>query len=453
MGTKAKKCSLLVCCMLIFADLGYAYQVVEQAEHYHISSQYTDQPFKGSTSMKIEDYVQLGIRQNPLIQEAQYRITQYQHQVPQALALPDPMVNTNTFLSPIQTAAGEQQFSLGISQKFTNSQRRRTRAAIASSEISAAQAKLNQMELEIAERIRLACFQLWFIRRSIIITEEDLESLKQISQIVQRQFEVQQNVTQQDVLNVETEIASVTNQLIVLRQKERSFNARLARLTRLPLDSRLAIVEQLSLVHHDLSIEQLTNQAMQMRPELAAQLATIQGARQKICLASMQRKPDFTVGFNWIATSSEGISPVANGDDALSLGIGFNLPIQKKRIAAAIGEAKAATMASTSRYENLQDQIVEEVFDLIARAESNAEMIKSVQGDILPYAKRTLELSIEEYVAGELNYVQLLDNWRSLLRYRITECKLISEYHQTIASLSRSIGGLDLLPETHPTDP
>ena len=46
--------------MLIFADLGYAYQLVEQAEHYHISSQYTDQPFKGSTSMKIEDYVQLG---------------------------------------------------------------------------------------------------------------------------------------------------------------------------------------------------------------------------------------------------------------------------------------------------------------------------------------------------------------------------------------------------------
>lgn len=448
MGTKALKFILLVCCANMFADPMHAYQVVQQAADITSTSVPIEEPLTEAQAMTIEDYVQLGVSQNPMIAEAQFRITELQHRVPQALALPDPMVKTNTFLSPIQTAAGEQQFSLGISQKFTNSQRRRTRAAIVASEISAAQAKLSQMELEVAERIRVACFQLLFVRRSIVITQEDLESLKQISQIVRRQFEVQQNVTQQDVLNVETEIANITNQLTILRQKERSFNARLGRLTRLPLDAQLAISDRLVLKNHELSLDQLTAQASQMRPELAAQLATIQGARKKICLASMQRKPDFTVGVNWIATGSEGISPVANGDDALSLGIGFNLPIQKKRIAAAVGEAQAATMASTSRYESLQDQIIEEVFDLIAKAESNAEMIRSVQRDILPYAKRTLELSIEEYVAGELNYVQLVDNWRALLRYRITECRLISEYNQAIASLSRSVGGLDLLPES-----
>ena len=429
-----------------------ACQVVEQFAEDATSAIHATDRQAESQSMTIEDYVQLGLSQNLRVTEAQYRITELQHRVPQVMALPDPMINTNTFLSPIQTAAGEQQFSLGISQKFTNSQRRRTRAAIVSSEISAAQAKLTQLELEVAEQVRVACFQLLFIRRSIVITQEDLESLKQIGQIVQRQFEVQQNVTQQDVLNVETEIANINNQLTILRQKERSFNARLARLTRLPIDAPLAIRDSLVVRKYDLSLDQLTAQASQMRPELAAQLATIQGSQHKISLASMQRKPDFTVGLNWIATSSEGISPVANGDDALSLGIGFNLPIQKKRISAAVGEAKAATMASTSRYENLRDQVVEEVFDLIAQAESNAEMIRSVQRDILPFAKRTLELSIEEYVAGELNYVQIVDNWRALLRYRITEYRLISEYNQAIASLSRSVGGLDLLPESDQVD-
>jgi len=391
----------------------------------------------------IEEYVQLGLSRNPRIQEARHRIEAIRHRIPQALSLPDPMINTNTHLAPVQTAAGEQAFSLGISQKFTNAERRATKAAIVSDEASAAEAALEQTQLEIAEDIRSACYQLLLIRKSIDITNEDRKSLEQIADVVLRQYEVKQSVTQQDVLNVQTEQSKIENQLTDLQQKARSYQARLARLLHISPQSDLQIIDQLGNNNPDLNVDELIARATQSRPDLQAQLANIRRDSKKVHLAKLEQKPDFTVGLNWIATSSNGISPVANGDDALLLGVGFNLPVYKSRIRAGICEARSNLLASESRLASLQDFASEEVFDLVAKLESTLDTLTLVQQDIIPKAERTLELSIDEYATGSIEYVQLIANWRSVLRYRITEANLQSQHQQLLASLAQSVGQLE----------
>ena len=47
---------------------------------------------------------------------------------------------------------------------------------------------------------------------------------------------------------------------------------------------------------------------------------------------------------------------------------------------------------------------------------------------------------IEEYSSGVTDYVQLIANWRSLLRYRVALANLRSQRLQLLASLSRQIG-------------
>ena len=211
------------------------------------------------------------------------------------------------------------------------------------------------------------------MRKTIEITKQDAESLEQIGEVVLRQYEVKQSVSQQDVLNVQLEQSKVENQIVALRQKEKSYQARLARLVHLSPESSFDILDELSLTLGPLDANVLTSQAISARPELAAQLANIRRERKKVHLANLQNIPDFTVGLNWIATSSEGISPVGNGDDALLLGIGFNLPVRKGRIQAAIYEAKESSLASTSQLKSLKDEVAEEVFDLVAKAESTAD--------------------------------------------------------------------------------
>lgn len=396
----------------------------------------------------IEEYVQLGLARNPRILEAQYRIEAIRNRVPQVLSLPDPMLNTNTYLAPVQTAAGEQTFSLGVSQAFTNAERRATQAAIVSDEAAAAEAALEQTRLEIAETIRSACYQLLYIRESIDITNEDRESLEQIEAVVLRQYEVKKSVTQQDVLNVQTEQSMIENQLTELKQKEKSFQARLARLLHVDPQSSLQIVDQLTSANESFDVDQLISQAIQSRPDLRSQFANIRRDGKRVYLAHLKHKPDFTVGLNWIATSSDGISPVANGDDALMVGVGFNLPVYKSKIRAGICEAQSNRYASESRLVSLQDEASEEVFDLVARLDSTRDTLILIQDDILPKAERTLEISIDEYATDSITYVQLIANWRNVLRYRITQANLQSQYQQLLASLTRSVGQLDPIQNT-----
>ena len=398
-------------------------------------------------SGSIEEYVQIGLERNPQIIASQHKIDAIRHRIPQALSLPDPMVSTNTHLAPVQTAAGEQAFSLGVSQKFTNANRRATRSAIVAEEVSAAESLLAQTRLEIAEDIRTACYQLLFIRKSIEITIEDRETLGQISEVVLRQYEVKKSVTQQDVLNVQAEQSKLENQLTELRQKDRSFQARLARLLHIDPNSSLEIVDRLSSTFKSFDVDALIAEAVAVRPDLQSRLADIRRDRKKVCLAQLEGKPDFTVGVNWIATSSNGISPIANGDDALLLGIGFNLPVYKSRIRAGICEAQSNRFASESRYSGLQAQAAEEVFDIVSRLDATRDTLSLVQEDILPKAERTLDLSFEEYATDSIQYIQLISNWRSVLRYRIAEANLQSQYQQLLASLARSIGQIGPLME------
>ena len=397
----------------------------------------------GEASFAIEDLVQLGLANNPRIKEAQHTICSLRNRIPQELSLPDPMVNTATHLSPVETAAGRQAFALGVSQKFVDVDRRSMKAAIANDEVCTEKANLVRLQQEIAEQIRVACYQLLAIRETINITKDDLESLKQIEEVVLRQYEVKQAVSQQDVLNVQVEQSKVENQLVDLMQKEKSFSARVARLAHFEPSTQFVLQDSLSDVTQQLQdVNSMIAQALASRPELAGQLAEIRKERRKICLANSQNRPDYTVGLSWIATSNNGISPVANGDDAVLLGVGFNLPVYKNRIRAAACEAKESSMASVAKFESLQDQIAEEVFDTVAKLDSTGSTLTLLQEDIIPKSERTLQLAIEDYSNGITDYAQLVANWRSLLRYRVAEANLKSERLQLSASLSRQIGEL-----------
>ena len=410
-----------------------------------IASTQVDSLERISEANTIDQYVQLCLERNPQIPEAFHHVEAIRHRIPQSHSLPDPIVGTTTFLSPVQTAAGKQTFGLGIQQKIIHAERRATQISIIREELAAAEADLIRVHLDLAYQVKTACFQLLFVRQSIAITEAEIESLKQIADVILRQYEVQASVTQQDVLNVQIEQSKLDNDLTTLLDREKKHRARLARLTHLNPASNLEILDSLKTSEYELDLEALTSRAIASRPELHAQLANMRRDRKKIHLADLQKKPDFSIGMNWISTSDEGISPLANGQDALSLGIGFNLPIYRNRIRSAVCEAKAISAATNNRYASLQDQITEEIFSLIAKAESERTILELLQQDIIPKANRTLELAIDEYANGDVPYVQLIEDWRSLLRYRLSEARSMTETHLTLASISRSVGEIDEL--------
>ena len=146
------------------------------------------------------------------------------------------------------------------------------------------------------------------------------------------------------------------------------------------------------------------------------------------------------MSFNWHEIGSQGLSPVANGRDAYSLGVGMNLPIRRTRLDAAVREARYKTASSARRYAAARDQLGTEVQTLHAQFTEHDQVLSVLESEILPRAERTLELSTEAYRLGRMQFQQLIDVYRTLLDYRIDFHRRAAMRGQAIASLQRAVG-------------
>jgi outer membrane protein TolC len=72
-------------------------------------------------------------------------------------------------------------------------------------------------------------------------------------------------------------------------------------------------------------------------------------------------------------------------------------------------------------------------------------MLTLFQEDILPKARQTLEVSSRAYNVGEVDFLQLIDNWQELLRYEVMYRRLEASLRQTLAELERVVGGFSEL--------
>ncbi|MBL4886477.1 MAG: TolC family protein, partial [Planctomycetaceae bacterium] len=273
------------------------------------------------------------------------------------------------------------------------------------------------------------------------ITEAEQQLLGDIRDVANTRYKTGQT-SQQDVLRADLEISNVETDLIQLRQKLQSGQAALARLLHISPQTKVLALDEIPRNQMKLNLESLQEQAIAARPELHAQLAAIQRDRQTVQLARLNYKPDVTLGLNWINVSDSGISPVANGDDAFMMSAGINMPIYRKRLDSQIRSAEAKVVATARQYDALKDNTLEEVTDLFAKIESQKELLLLFEEDILPKARLTLEVSSRAYNVGEVDFLQLIDNWRELLRYEIRYRRQEASLQQSLAQLERVVGGV-----------
>lgn len=388
----------------------------------------------------VNDYVQVALGQNPDILAARKRIESLAFQVPVARSLPDPSVTTVAQPAPVQTAAGEFQFILNANQKFPWMGKRDARASLAEAEAGVARAELAAVELETVAKVKKAYYELAYVERAMAITAAEQQLLAQLRRVADTRYQTGQT-TLQDVLRADLEISGIENSLIDLRQRRTAERARLARLLHVSPDTELEPLAELPAEQLPADLVSLRARAVSARPQLHAALTQNTRERRAIGLARLDYKPDVTLGFAWIDVADAGLAPSSNGQDALLLTAGMNLPIYRKRLDASVRSAEAAAVAAARRYDSLRDATLEEVTELFAQAESHAEMLTLFTDDILPKAEQTLEVSSEAYAVGDVDFLQLLDNWRQLLRYELGRERLEIDLRQTLADLEQAVGG------------
>ncbi len=395
-----------------------------------------------ASNLSVETCIQMALAGHPKIAAARFRVQAALARVPQASALADPMLNNNFF--PIasnaqQTASGRMQNSISLSQQVPLPEKLKAKAAIAFREVSIAQAEVASVQREVTEMVRLAYYELWFADQGLRILDENQKLVADLIRASEARY--RSGGSQQDVVNAEIQRERLTQQQLELLSQRAAAQAELAALLQQPQNLVVTVDPELSLVQLPARLDELVALAEQCNPELRGLGFQIQRDIQKQRLAKLQRYSDFQFGGGYdFMTTGAAISPVADGVDNISFGVGFTLPIYRNKINAGISESAAEIANSARLREAEQLSIAGRLRRLLSEIDALDQQRTLYAERIIPRAEQALAIALSEYTVGKTMFVQLTDNYTELLMYRLQVAKLESTLAARLAQLQRTVG-------------
>lgn len=390
---------------------------------------------------ELDELIAFALANNPAIKAVHMEAHALQARIPQVRALDDPMLMTTTFLDPIQTAAGPQDVMLSISQKLPWFGKRALRENVACHEASAAFARIAAAELAVVEAVKLAYYDLYFLDRAIEVNRELESRLEDVIAIATSKYETAGETTGlETVLQAQVELAQLRTVFVQLEQTKAKAKARLAKALHAPRGVAFEIAPAVVETNVPKSADVLIGLIEQCKPQLTSLRRELNRDRSAIALANKGYYPDVTVGFNWHAIGSSGLSAIATGDDAYSLLVGVNLPIYHEKIDAGVREAQFKAARTSQMYDATWDEVRAEVQTLHAQTIEHDRIVDILNDEILPRAEQTLDLSMEAYQVDRITFQQLIDNYKTLLHHRIDYHRRLSQREQSLATLERAVG-------------
>ena len=388
----------------------------------------------------LAQYVELALQRNPRIRARIRELESLGMRVPQVTSLNDPMLS---IMPPtgnmIQTAAGEVDGSIGISQGIPLPAKLESRGKIAEQVVRIALENLRSERLAVVSDVKRAYFAYYLAHVSIDVTSENLQLLMRLRDVAEAKYSAGK-AAQQDLLRAQVELYSSSNELITLEQRRQTAIARLNVLMDRDVLADIPGPRAAEPSGISARIETVLARAVADNPGLAAMREQTRADLEAVRLAKLQYWPDFNVGALLTFISGSGLSPVASGEDAFSLSLGLSLPVWLERLRAGVLESNARVLAGAERYRGARNDVFFAIQDLFFKVDAAHRSAILLRDGILPRARQTVEVSESGYQAGEVDFTTLIDNWRRLLDLTLAYHSALATLEQRVAELEQVLG-------------
>lgn len=364
-------------------------------------------------SSGLDGLVDAAMRHHPAIAAAEAKVERMKAMIPQAEALPDPMVKA-TGGRLAETAAGRVDATLGAEQRLPFPGKRRAAGAVAGAEVKAAQAELENIRLTIAAQLRTVYWNYYLTSKSIDVLEQSGEVLADLRNSVDIRVRAGK-ASQQDLLRVVNSISDLERRLITAHQQRESAVARLNSMLHRPPDSSLPEARWSTA---EISIP---DAEVMSHPEIEAAKSRVAMFEARMKKARLDRFPDFTVGLQYGAVSESGMAMSANGRDQYGATVGVNIPLWRAKLDAAEREAQAGMAESRNTLAAVRNDLSYRLADARARVASAQRIVKLFDESILPDSQQAYELSLKEYSADTAGFLDVIDAWRQTLNYQLQQ--------------------------------
>lgn len=238
-----------------------------------------------------------------------------------------------------------------------------------------------------------------------------------------------------DVLRLQLEVTRIQADIIALDQQMTTSRARLNTLMARAIDAPLGPPPPFELT--DVAPKMVDLKAsIGKRPELAAADSEIRRSEAAAAGAKSEAKnPMVMVGLDYQLMP---MGPMTHNFGAM---VQLSLPWLSGRRGEEVKAAEAAVAASKGAKVAMENLIVLQVREALARYDAARARYVLIDEQLLPQAKKTIDTTQATWAAGGGETIGVVDSLRTYLAIRIERSRALADVELAVADIERAIGG------------
>lgn len=385
--------------------------------------------------------VAAAISNNPELKSSVARWQMFKNRAAQAGALDDPMLvlkmQNGVVTDPLnfhkEPMTGK---VIGLSQKLPFWGKRALKEEMATEEADSYRWTVEERKVELIRMVKEAWYRLYFIDKATVIVDKNVRILDDFISLTETRYSVSQG-SQTDVLKAQLSRSKLIDMQITLVQQRRTAQANLNTLMYRPAETPVGTIPDFDLTPLILSDKELREIAYANRPMIKSLTALVGKGETRLKLADKEFYPDFNVSLEYMQRD-----PVmgSEGNDMYSLGLAFNLPVQRARRHAAVAESNSEITMATEELNNLKNDINFGVSDILGQLDKRKKLVELYKTGIVPQAEETLESTTINYRVNKVDFLTLLDSQMTLFNYEREYYDSLADYQMKLAQLEALVG-------------
>lgn len=403
-----------------------------------------NRPLLAEEPKSVENLSQLidsALANNPELKASDARWQMFRNRIALARSFEDPMM-----MLKIQNGIVSDPFNfrkdpmtqkvIGISQQIPFWGKRDLKGEVAAKEAESYKWQVEERKLELRRMVAEAYYQIYFTDKSLAIVDKNIKILDDFITLSETKYSVGKGA-QQDVFKAQVERSKMLDMQISLEQQRKSLQANLNALLYRPAETPIGRIPDFDIKLLVQTPEELRNIAYENRPKIKSLTALIDKGAAGRKLAEKEYYPDFNVAIEYMQRDRFAGS---TGDDMYSLGVTFNLPVQRARRQAMVAESSSEITMATEELNGFRNSINAGVSDLMAQLERRRKLAELYKTGIIPQSEHSLESAAIGYRVNKVDFLTLLDSRVTLFNYEREYYDSLAEYQMKKAQLEALVG-------------
>jgi len=395
-----------------------------------------------AAAQNLDDYLEEIRIGSPAYRAAYERWQAARERIKVAKALPDPTVQLGVFAQEVETRVGPQKQRIGVSQVIPWKGKLALKGQRASRLAEKAKSELDAITLKLETEFKTLFADLYYIGRSIAITEDHLKLLKNLNAVITQRYETNA-AKYNDMIRIQIEIDALADRLETQKASAPPVHALMNAILGRPVHQAIPFPDTIPMLDtaKNLEYEDVVNALPRRNPMLQALEHQISADRVALGLAKKDYYPDFKVGLDWINTGSA-INPAQpeSGKDPIMVSVGINLPMWRKKYSAAERSAAYSLTASEQRRHDAQSHLEADLRRALFKLDDANRKIRLYQDQIIPKAEESLSVLTSGFQTGDSSYLDLIDAEKALLEFLLSLSQAQANQLKAVTSIESILG-------------